>query len=70
MNVIDFEEAAQAKKQAKSLKLLDIMASRVALEVCLKTINLNNLKELEKIKKEIKIAIKIIEEIQNAKKTN
>ena len=66
MSVIDLRSAKHAKEQLKELRLLDVKASYVALDQCLKTLKINNLPELENVKKEITKAIKELQKIENA----
>ena len=68
MTVISLSAVIHAKKQSRSLKLLDAVASKTVLEICLTTLNFNGLDELEPVKYEIKKAIKKMTEIENAKK--
>ena len=66
-SVISLSSVIHAKNQSKALKLLDATASRTALEICLTTLNFNDLKELESVKKEIELAIKKMQEIEYTK---
>jgi hypothetical protein len=71
MSVINLDSIRHAKKQSKLLKLLDCKASHTALEVCLSTLNMNNLEELNEVKQCIKRTIKKLEKIdQDAKEEN
>ena len=65
-NLISLSAVIHAKKEMKSIRLLDITASKTALEVCLNTLNINSLVELDKIKKEIKQTIQEMVKIENA----
>lgn len=64
MSVISLTAVVHAKKQSKLLRLLDAKASYVALEVCLSTLNMNDLKELDKARKEIKHAMAKLAQIE------
>lgn len=66
MSVLDLRSAKHAKTQLKELRDLDIKASYVILDECLKTLNINSLPELEPVKREIIKAIVTLEKIQNA----
>jgi hypothetical protein len=70
MTVISLSAVIHAKRQSRSLKLLDAVASKTVLETCLTTLNFNGLDELEPVKLEIKKAIKKMVEIENAQKEN
>jgi hypothetical protein len=65
MSVISLSSIIHAKKQAKMLKLLDVEASYVALDTCLRTLNINDLEELEAVKRQIKKTMKKLEEVKN-----
>jgi hypothetical protein len=66
VSVIDLRSAKHAKEQMKELRLLDAKASYVALDQCLKTLKINSLPELDKVKKEIIKTMKELEKIENA----
>lgn len=63
MSVIDLASFAKAKKDAEFIRLLDAKASHTALEVCLHSLNINNLQELNLLKVQIKKTMKILEKI-------
>lgn len=66
-NVISLSSVIHAKKELKSLKLLDITASKTALEVCFNTLNLNSLEELNDIKQEMSKILKKLGEMESGK---
>ena len=62
-NIIDISQKIDEKRQKKSMKKLDIAASYVCLEKCLKYLEMNKLQELENLKKEIKKTMKKLMEL-------
>jgi hypothetical protein len=69
MSVVDFASIVKAKKNAKFIRFLDAKASHAALEVCLFSLDINNLEELDSVKEHIKKTMKILERIgQDAEK--
>jgi hypothetical protein len=63
MSVIDLVSAIKAKKNAKFTRSLDAKASHAALEVCLFSLDINNLEELNLLKAQIKKTMKVLEKI-------
>ena len=63
MSVIDLASAIKAKKDAKFIRSLDAKASHAALEVCLFSLDINNLEELNLLKVQLKKTMKILERI-------
>jgi len=71
MSVINLSSVIHAKKQAEIIRNLDLKASLTALEVCLNTLNINDLEEVREVKEHIKKAIQKINKAQeNAQKKN
>jgi hypothetical protein len=68
MEIISLTAIIHARKQQKQIKDLDIVASCIAIETCLNTLNLNDLKELKVLKKELNKTLKTLKELQNAEK--
>lgn len=58
--IIDLDAIRIRKKSAKSQKELDINASIVIIENCLKMLNNNNLPQLQCLKKELQDTLKIL----------
>jgi hypothetical protein len=65
VTVIDFKAVKHANDQIKQIRFLDLKASYTALDVCLKTLKINNLKELESVKIEIEKTMKALQKIEN-----
>lgn len=61
MIVVDLNEYRHYLKQVSEIRQLDIKASYVALDECLKILNINELPELDSIKSQIKVAMKKLE---------
>ena len=61
--IINLQEHKHYTKQLSAIRELDIKASGVILEECLKNLNINDLPELETIKAQISVAIKKLEKI-------
>ncbi len=59
--IINLNEYKHYLKQMSEIRKLDIEASYVALDECLKTLNINELPELDSIKNQIKVAMKKLE---------
>jgi len=56
--IISLKEHKHYLKQINDIRILDITASIVALDHCLKTLNINELPEIDAIKSQIQVAIK------------
>ena len=61
--VVDLQKVISEKKAKESERKLDAQASYVILEKCLKQLELNKMKELESLKKDIKKAMNKLVEI-------
>lgn len=61
--VIDITKKAQEATKKSRDRRLDIEASCVIIEKCLQQLNINNLKEIEKIKKELKQTLDYLRKI-------
>lgn len=62
-NLVDITKVIQTKKIKKDMDKLDARASYVCLEKCLKYLEMNKMKELDDIKKQIKDVMKTLAEI-------
>lgn len=61
--IISLKEHKHYLKQINDIRILDITASIVALDQCLKILNINELPEIDAIKSQIQVAIKKLEKI-------
>lgn len=59
--IVDLNQHKHFTKQMSAIRELDITASGVILEECLKNLSINDLPELALIKDQIKVAIKKLE---------
>lgn len=59
--IVNLQEHRHYVKKMSAIRELDIIASSVILEECLKNLNINKLPELNLIKDQIKVAIKKLE---------
>ncbi len=61
--LVDITEVIKNKKNENDMLKLDARASYACLDKCLKTLEMNKLKELNTLKKDIKKVMKILLEI-------
>jgi len=59
-NLVEITKIINKKKEDDFIRKLDLQASYVALEMCLKTIEINSLPELKSIKESIKKTMKLL----------
>jgi hypothetical protein len=59
--IISLESHKRYQQQLKDIRELDVKASYVALDQCLKTLNINDLPELDTIKAQIRQVMKKLE---------
>lgn len=63
-NIVNLSEARDLKKRMIEERALDIIASYTCLRQCLKTIEMNNLKELRDLKTMMRKTMKILSRIE------
>lgn len=61
--LVDLQEIKQKNKQTNEVKYVDAQASYVVLKNCLDYLKMNNLEELNLVKREIRLAMKKLSEI-------
>lgn len=61
--IVNLKEHRHYLKQIEDIRILDVTASIVALDQCLKILNINELPEIDLIKSQIQVAIKKLEKI-------
>jgi hypothetical protein len=66
--LVELAPIRKAKKHEKFLRFLDAKASHAALEVCLFSLEINNLQELNSLKMHIKKVMQELEKIEDGEK--